>query len=55
MKTLKQSQSAEKSERGTIRDFLAFILLQSIKQVECGALWRHLKTLEKKSHRSEKN
>ena len=36
MRILKQSLSAEKSERGTFLNFLAFILLQNIKKLEGG-------------------
>ena len=36
MSILKQSHSAEKSERGNLSDFLTFILLQNIKKLKGG-------------------
>ena len=54
MRILKQFFSAEKSERGTLLDFLTFILLQNIKKLEGGSL-ETLKTFQEKSHSSEKN
>ena len=34
-----KSHSTKKSEKGTLRDFLTFVLLQNIKQIEERTLW----------------
>ena len=41
-------------KKGTLWDFLTFVLLQNIKKIERRTLWGHLKTFEKKSHKAEK-
>ena len=42
-------------KKGTLWDFLTFVLLQNIKKIERGTLWGHLKNFEKKSHKAEKS
>ena len=41
-------------KKGTLWDFLTFVLLQNIKKIERRTLWGHLKKFEKKSHKAEK-
>ena len=41
-------------KKGTLWDFLTFVLLQNIKKIEKRTLWGHLKNFEKKSHKAEK-
>ena len=41
-------------KKGTLWDFLTFVLLQNIKKIERRTLWGHLKNFEKKSHEAEK-
>ena len=49
-------------KKGTLWDFLTFVLLQNIKKIERRTLWGHLKNFEKKisqsrkkSHKAEKS
>ena len=42
-------------KKGTLWDFLTFVLLQNIKKIERKTLWGHLKNFEKKSHKAEKS
>ena len=42
-------------EKGTLWDFLTFVLLQNIKKIERRTLSRHKKNFEKKSHKAEKS
>ena len=41
-------------KKGTLWDFLTFVLLQNIKKIERRTLWGHLKNFEK-SHKVEKS
>ena len=41
-------------KKGTLWDFLTFVLLQNMKKIERRTLWGHLKNFEKKSHKAEK-
>ena len=41
-------------KKGTLWDFLTFVLLQSIKKIERRTLWGHSKNFEKKSLKAEK-
>ena len=55
MKILKQSHSAEKLERGTLWAFWNFRLLQNIKKLEGGTVWRQKKILKKSRTVPNKN
>ena len=52
MRILKQSHSADKSERRTLSDFLIFISLQNIKKLDGGGPFEDINF--RKSHSSEK-
>ena len=41
-------------KKGTLWDFLTFVLLQNIKKIERKTLWGHLKNFEKKVSQSRK-
>ena len=52
-----QSHGAEKSEKGTLRNFQTSIIFQNIKNFEGGTLWYNQynqNVFEKKSHSAEK-
>ena len=42
-------------KKGTLWDFLTFVLLQNIKKIERRTLWGHLKNFEKKVSQSRKS